>query len=333
MFERITSPVYRAAPLILGITLARSSAAQSADPSESPAPQAAGPEASVQQTEPAPNSADRLFRLGREALQRGDYALACANLAESDRIEPSPGAKLNRALCEEPLGHLALAWRLLQASVAALQADDERALIAQRHAEDLRSKLAFATITLSPGSPKTARVVHDGAEFTSAELGAPFAFDPGAHVLEVTADGYMPQLTNFTLAAGDDRSLALSIGAPLVKQEGKRQSDPQPLPTTPWRTVGFGLGGAAAAMAVTCVVTGVLAHEAKQDMQRACDEHSACSEEGFQAAARGESYATISTASFVGALVTGGLGVALLLTSGRAPQQQAVSGRGLRWEF
>jgi len=336
MFERKHSSTCHAAWLILSLTLARNGVAQPSGSSAKAAAQTTEPETSAVEAKPKgpKNSADWLFRSGREAMQHGDYAAACAQFAESDRIEPSPGAKLNRALCEEPLGHLALAWRLLQTCIDELPADDERSLIAQRHAAELRSKLAFVTITFRAGkSPKASRVTLDGAELPSAEFGVPKPLDVGAHVIEVTADGHSAKVTEFRLSAGDQQRFELSLGTPLVEPSRKGQHEAVPLQTSPWRTVGFGLGGAGVAMAATCIVTGVLAHEAKQDMTRGCDAQSACSAEGMQAAARGETYAAVSTASFVGALVSGGLAAVLLLSNPRAPERLTIGARSLRWEF
>lgn len=330
MFERRRFAAHRAALLLLAVTVARGVAAQPADFRNEPS---TGPEAAEPDPATEENTADALFRSGREALQRGDYAEACANFAESDRIEPSPGAKLNRALCETQRGQLALAFHLLQSAIATLPPDDERLLIAQRHADELRGRLAFLTLTLRPRTNAAARVVSDGMQLTSAELGVPLAFDVGAHVLEVTATGYKPEVIHITLAAGESRALLLSVGPPIATPNADRGHTASRSEGTPWRTVGFGLAGAAAALTVSCIVTGALAYDAKQDMARACDAQSACSEEGLSAAARGESYAAISTASLVGALVSGGLGTVLLLTQKTAPKQSALSARGLRWEF
>src|ERR1041384_7022387 len=52
-------------------------------------------------------AAETLFREGREAVKRADYAVACPKFQESQRLDPAIGTLLNLALCEESWGGLA----------------------------------------------------------------------------------------------------------------------------------------------------------------------------------------------------------------------------------
>ncbi|HET9955910.1 MAG TPA: PEGA domain-containing protein [Polyangiaceae bacterium] len=295
------------------------------------------PEASASQTtgEASSNSrADGLFRAGREAFRRGYYAEACAKFAESDLLEPSPGAKLNRGLCEEQLGHFALSWRLLQESASALPPEDERVSIALQHVQALRGKLAFLTVTLASSVPSTAQITADGAELGRAELGLPLAYDPGTHVLELSAPGFRSRRTELSLGPGANRRVNLTLGAAVHEPSGV----PLRASTTqhPWRTTSFALGGAAVTLLIVGATSGVLALNAKHEMQAACDTQLACSDAGLQAAARGGSYAAASTGAFIGALVTGGLGAALWFVTSESAHAGRKSGfdrRHMRWEF
>jgi hypothetical protein len=54
--------------------------------------------------------AEALFEAGREALDKGDYEVACQRFEESNRLESAAGTILNLANCREQLGQLASAW-------------------------------------------------------------------------------------------------------------------------------------------------------------------------------------------------------------------------------
>lgn len=320
MFHHRRSSRVRVGWLVFGLAITRASFGQSAQSSAEPA--------SV-----STPSAELLFRSGREALQRGDYAAACAALAESDRIEPSPGAKLNRALCEEHRGHLVLAWQLLQASLETLPNDDERALIAQRHAEELRHELSFVTFTLAPNTPKTARITSDGEQLTNAELGSALPFEPGNHQVEISARGYTTRVNALTLSAGVEQHLVLTLGPPVPVARASNAGATLKTSENRWRNIAFGLEGAAATLAVASLATGMVAYEAKNEMRRDCDAQWACSEAGLRAASRGEISSAFSTASFGAALLTGGIGAFLLLAHVGDGSRRAITANGVRFQF
>src|SRR5687768_5789067 len=57
-----------------------------------------------------PAAAEALYRAGRDAAKKGDWEKACAQFAESQRLDPAPGTLLNLADCEERRGLIASAW-------------------------------------------------------------------------------------------------------------------------------------------------------------------------------------------------------------------------------
>jgi tetratricopeptide (TPR) repeat protein len=81
--------------------------------------------------------AEILFREGREAFKKGDYAAACPKFEESQRLDPAIGTLLNLALCEERWGRLADARRHLGEVLASSDLDEQRRVIATEHAEAL----------------------------------------------------------------------------------------------------------------------------------------------------------------------------------------------------
>ena len=57
-----------------------------------------------------PAAAEVLFQEGRDAVQRGNWPLACSKFRESERLDPGVGTLMNLADCEEKIGRLASAW-------------------------------------------------------------------------------------------------------------------------------------------------------------------------------------------------------------------------------
>lgn len=286
-------------------------------------------------------SADGLFRSGRDAMQRGDYELACSRFAESDRLEPSPGAKLNLALCEEQLRHLTRAWRYLQEAIRELPDGDERAAIAKRHADDLQHQLAFVTITLPPKLAQRSRVKCDGIALSSADLASKIPFDPGHHEIELAVEGHSSRTTEIFLSPGELREISLALDEVSSTRAsdssaGKSHAAVAQRQSHALRSAAWAAEGAAGALAIASITTGVLALDAKHEMNRACSDPDGCSEAGLRAAERGQALARISTASFVGALAAGGLGVLFLLIDGHGSARTAalsLDARDLRWEF
>ena len=66
-----------------------------------------GPAPRADSMEPMPPvEAEQLFREGREAMKRADYALACPSFERSLALDPALGTLLNLAVCEEKRGRL-----------------------------------------------------------------------------------------------------------------------------------------------------------------------------------------------------------------------------------
>jgi hypothetical protein len=171
-----------------------------------PAPAQASPEESLR--------AESLFRAGKEAYQRGEFASACPRLAESQRLEPAGGTLLALALCYESWGKNATAWALFQQAeaVARAQGRIDRVAIARQRAKALESGLSFVTVELAPDVPATVEVALDDLKVGAAALGTPTAVDAGEHRIEARHGG----VTYFTktLAVGARDSVVVAIPAP-----------------------------------------------------------------------------------------------------------------------
>src|SRR3954467_1701725 len=85
----------------------------------------------AQAQSPSREAADALFKEGRAAVLRSDYAMACARFRDSDRLDPALGTKFNLADCEEHLGHVATAWSLYSEIAPKFAPTDDRLAISK----------------------------------------------------------------------------------------------------------------------------------------------------------------------------------------------------------
>jgi hypothetical protein len=110
-----------------------------------------------EESETAVDRSERLFRQGRVAVEAGDCLAAIPLFEESQRIEPAVGTLLNLALCEERLGHLALARATLADALSiAAPGDHRRSLISERLAK-LDAQLLLQDHVPTVGAPKADR--------------------------------------------------------------------------------------------------------------------------------------------------------------------------------
>src|SRR5215472_3244398 len=97
-----------------------------------------------------PAAAEELFRKGREAIRRGDYAAGCPMFEESQRLDPSVGTLMNVADCEEHDGALATAWGHWHDIVDAMaRSGDDRIGVARSRLEGLDKRVPRLTVHLS----------------------------------------------------------------------------------------------------------------------------------------------------------------------------------------
>ncbi len=88
-----------------------------------------------------PAVADALFRKGREAAEKGDWATACPKFAESQRLDPAPGTLLNLADCEEHTGQLATSYEHFKTAVETMAPNDDRIPFAKQHMAAVEKKV------------------------------------------------------------------------------------------------------------------------------------------------------------------------------------------------
>jgi hypothetical protein len=179
-------------------------------------------------------TAEALFEAGRAAMERGDFATACAKFEESNRLDPAVGTLLNLANCKERLGELATAWVLFREAAQRLPAGDARQPVAHKRADALRQRIPRLVVSLGAGAPEGTRVVRDGAELGAASLGVALPLDPGRHVITVSAPNHEQRRYAVELKEGERTQLSVVPGAPLaVAKSRPKESASLPIASAP----------------------------------------------------------------------------------------------------
>jgi len=277
-------------------------------------------------------TAEALFQSGREALDRGDYQVACDRFEESYRQEPTPGTALNLGNCREQLGQVASAWQRFQEAAQTLPLDDPRVEVARARAEALKSKIPLLTLRAPAGS-STWVVLKDGVAVGTASLNLALPVDPGAHAIEVRAPGRKPWLVQVELRMSEPQEVLLAQGE-VAPQVAERSSPPDTMPVArsssggSRRTVGWVLGGVGVAGIATSLGTGAVVLSKSSTVNKECP-NKQCSPEGLNAADAGRTLSTISSVAFVAGAAFIGVGVYFLLSDPTPKEvQQGKASRG-----
>ena len=267
---------------------------------------------------------EALYRAAKESAKKGDWEKACAQLAESQRLDPAPGTLVNLADCEEHRGLVSSAWSHFTEVQSQFKPGDSRAAYAREHAAALEKRIPHLTIKLQPGAPSSARVFRDEEELKGASLGVPLPVDPGAHVVVVKVGSAE---LRFPVTAVESQTSEVTVGAPAEIAAPKPAPDsvaPPPAksvdapPSAPSaaepprasRALGFVLVTAGGVGLVLGGVTGVLALSNASKVKETCGpSYLTCDQTSVDNAATGKPMATVSTVAFIagGALVAGGL--------------------------
>lgn len=278
-----------------------------------------------------PAAADVLFREGRAAVKRGDFAAACPKFAESQRLDPAAGTLLNLAECEEQIGQLARAWEHYRTAMDQFRPGDDRLPIARKEWEAVDKRVPRLTIKLAPGAPDGAKVTRDGLELEGASLGVALPVDPGEHEIVVSAPRHKERRFAVTLrerqakridvdvgdaapASGEDDHVGATTDTGARDAGGSNADGPQGSRT---RTIGFVVGGIGLAGVVLGGAALYAAHDAKSSSDQQYDAGNA--DQGAANYRRAQHWQTVSIAS----LALGGAGLAtgavLVLTAPKEP--------------
>jgi hypothetical protein len=248
-----------------------------------------------------PAAAEALFREGRTLMAAGDSDAACAKFKASHALEPSAGALLNLADCDEKRGKSATAWAefVAAAGLARAQGKDKQQSEATRRASELEPKLRFLTVRVS-GNEAGLEVRRDGAVLDPSAYGTRLPVDPGLHTVDASAKGYerwhadvqagstpgsdiveVPRLT--PIATGPAAATAAPGAQAGPRSEPKTAGPtpppaPTPEPATRSRTWPWIVGGVGGALLLGGSVAGGLALGANADAEQRCPVRNRCAD-------------------------------------------------------
>lgn len=166
--------------------------------------------------------ARRLFDRARELMLAEQFTQACPMLARSHDLVPRSSTLLNLAVCRERLGQSASAHHAYRRVLAQEPPESERARLAQKRLAILAPRVPWLTLELDEPADGTI-VALDGVILPRDVWGQPRALDPGTHVVEATAPGYLPRTKHFQLSSGERKTLVLGALERIV-------SSPTPAP-------------------------------------------------------------------------------------------------------
>ncbi len=269
--------------------------------------------------------ADQLFKDGRRAAERNDYAHACQFFGESFRLDPAVGTLVNLGDCAEHLGDLERAYQSYSTASARMDAADDRMPRVRERLESIDQRSAKVVLRLEDGAPSGTVVTIDGAAIDPHKT--PVHLAKGSHAILATAVGYRGARYNLVVAEGEVRSLDVSAGAQLEAE----------LPTTPtespharatWmKPISITAMGLGVASLWVGSLAGLVAID-RRDVQRDNCDSRGCSQAGVDAAHDGTTWANVSTVTFIAGAALLAIGVTLFAVSvAMTPHGVVVGGR------
>ena len=286
----------------------------------------------------SPN-AERLFTEGLKLAHNGDCVHARDKFTESYAADPAPGTLMNWALCEEKLGRSATALELLRLADETLPANHPKRAGMVKHIDVLAKRAPLLRLRVATTLPPGATVTMDGAlleatAFTRGVLG-----DPGNRILELRAPGREDRRYEVALAEGTTLEVTVEPGPPRaeVAKQGAGASGASPhaaesatASSSSTSTLGWALAGGGLAVVGAGVITGLIAKDKWETVERDCDvAQGYCrTDEGVRASSAGGTLAAVSTASFILGGASLAVGGYLLLTKKDAPATARLGASG-----
>jgi hypothetical protein len=166
--------------------------------------------ASRASAQPASAQAEVLFDQGRDLMQRGQLADACAAFDSSEKLAPAATTLLNLGLCREKTNQLASAWgAFVEAERLVRGLTDEASEQLAQIASEKAGKLAPRLSTLTVAVPETHKVVglevlRDRDVIDSGAWNRALPTDGATYKIVARAPGYETWSTSITVKVESD---------------------------------------------------------------------------------------------------------------------------------
>jgi hypothetical protein len=272
-------------------------------------------------------AARELLKEGYALAQQGKCDEAIPHLLESLKLESKAITLINLADCEEKSGRLADAlghWVDARARAVA-EGNGPIELEAEKRAKALEPRLPRLVVAVREGTPAGATVLRDGVALGDVSLGVPLPVNPGAHTVEVKAEGFADSVTEVSLDEGEEKRIEVAVGEPLPAEAGAavpgapdgRDAGPTTRTGGPGPLVWAGFGVAGAGLAVG-TVTGLMALGKASAVKTACPGGECRDQAALDDVSAGRTLGTVSTVAFVVGGVGALVGIYGLVSGGGA---------------
>ncbi|MBK9259566.1 MAG: hypothetical protein IPM54_06970 [Polyangiaceae bacterium] len=271
-------------------------------------------------------NAEKLFNEAVELSEARKFEAACLLLAESQKLDPTPGTLFALADCERVINKIASSvthFKEYLSQYAALKPavrrrHDQRATLTKGYLAELEPKVPTLKLTFPGGAPEGVVVTRNGVEVEPTALDTDVPLDPGEQVIVVKVPGRQDAEERITVAAGDKKVVELSAGALVIEtpvDDGKRASNPR-------KTAGIVLLGVGAAGLAFGGVMGGLAVGQKGIVDEHCNGLD-CDQVGMDAVSSGRTFGNASTIGLAAGTVIAVAGAVLLLTAPKSKPKTA----------
>jgi hypothetical protein len=296
-----------------------------------------------------PSAADRatartLAQEGQDALDAKRYSVSVDRFSRAEALVHAPTLLLGLARAQLGLGNLVEAQenynRIIREGVAsnAPRSWGKALADANKEVQTLSSRIPWVTINVN--GPSAPEVVVDTVAVPSASLGVRRAVNPGEHAIKASGEGYLPATKTITLGEGQSLSVTLDLEkapappppAPTEVAASTPAAPEAPKPTGGARkTLGFVALGVGGAGLITGAITGILAIQKHNTLNKVCS-NGQCTQEIFDLnKSTLNAYHAMTTTSTIGFIVAGvgvAAGTILLVTLPKSSSTQTGANDG-----